>query len=200
MEAEPEVIDGRHARRERNRVAVLDAVLELFDTNTLIPSVEEVAKRSGLSLRSVYRYYEDLSALLHAAIERSMERSVPLVHIEDIGEGPLEHRVAALVDARLRLYEAIKSSYRATLHHAAHNEPMTAALVAGRERRFAQVRRQFAPELETLGEPERTRVARAADLIIQFEAIEQLRLHAGLSREDTAAVMRTGLMAIFGSV
>ena len=48
-------VDGRRLRRERNIAAVLDAVLEMFEEESLTPTIERAAERSGLSLRSVYR-------------------------------------------------------------------------------------------------------------------------------------------------
>jgi AcrR family transcriptional regulator len=191
-----ESVDGRHARRERNRIAVLDAVIELFATNTLIPSVDEVAKRSGLSLRSVYRYYEDLGALLHAAIERSMENAAPLLHIEDIGTGPLDVRVDAFVDCRVRLYERTASSFRATIHHSSHNKPMADALVTARRALRGQLERQFEPELGLLDPVPRLRLVRAADVLTRFEAIEALRIGDGLTKAETKAVLASGLRAL----
>jgi len=70
--------DGRSARRDRNRLAVLDAVIELFSEGVLEPTPDDVAARVGLSARSVYRYFVDRDALLRAAIDRSFERVMPL--------------------------------------------------------------------------------------------------------------------------
>lgn len=194
VESEP--IDGRHARRERNRIVVLDAVIELFATDTLIPSVDEVARRSGLSLRSVYRYYEDLGALLHAAIERSMEQAAPLLRIDHIGTGPLERRIDEFIEVRLRLYEHTASSFRATIHHSAHNAPMAEALVLARAALRGQLELQFEPELSGLKPAERRRMVLAADVLSRFEAIEALRLGDGLALDETAAVLRVGLSAL----
>ncbi|MBT5755427.1 MAG: TetR family transcriptional regulator, partial [Acidimicrobiaceae bacterium] len=60
--------DGRVARRERNINSVLDVVLEMFAEESLFPTIEQVAKRSGLSLRSLYRYFADPAELLEAVI------------------------------------------------------------------------------------------------------------------------------------
>ena len=49
-------IDGRLARRDRNRAAVLDATIALFSEGDLDPAPELVAKRADISPRSVYRY------------------------------------------------------------------------------------------------------------------------------------------------
>ena len=52
-----EVLDGRQARRQRNIDAVLDVVLEMFAEESMFPTIEQAATRSGLSLRSLYRYF-----------------------------------------------------------------------------------------------------------------------------------------------
>jgi AcrR family transcriptional regulator len=197
IDSEP--IDGRHARRERNRIAVLDAVIELFATDTLIPSVEEVAKRSGLSLRSVYRYYEDLGALLHAAIQRSMENAAPLLRIEGIGVGPLDRRISGFLDSRLALYEQTASSHRATIHHATHNQPMADALVTAHTALRQQLERQFEPELRGLMTEPRGRLVRAADVLTRFEAIEALHIGDDLSIAEIKEVLTVGLLALFSS-
>ncbi len=71
-------IDGRSARRERNRDAVLDAVIDMFTEGSLTPGPAEVAVRSGVSIRSVHRYFEDTDNMICAAMDRSRMRMVPL--------------------------------------------------------------------------------------------------------------------------
>ncbi len=83
-------VDGRTARRDRNRDLVLDAVIDLFGEGRLSPNATDVATRSGVSLRSVYRYFEDQDALVRAAIARHAERIAPLLEVPDPGEGPLD--------------------------------------------------------------------------------------------------------------
>ena len=100
-------LDGRTARRDRNRIAVLDVVLELFSEGEPRPSPEQVAARSGVSLRSVYRYVADRGDLIRAAIDRHLERVQPLFVIDDVPEDTTVARVEQFVRARMRGYEAI---------------------------------------------------------------------------------------------
>ena len=58
-----EVVDGRNARRVRNRQAVVDATLALLDEGHTDISVDEVVERSGVSKRSIFRYFETLDDL-----------------------------------------------------------------------------------------------------------------------------------------
>src|SRR6478609_12060550 len=97
-------VDGRTARRDRNSDAVLDAVHELFVEGEIVPTVEDVAARSGVSPRSVYRYFPDSRALLGAALTRRIEVAEPLWELEDVGRGSLDDRIQRLVAHRLALY------------------------------------------------------------------------------------------------
>ena len=104
---EAETIDGRRLRRERNIAAVLDAVLEMFEEEALTPTIERAAERSGLSLRSVYRYFPDPETLTPAAIDELWRRGQPAAHLSRVGEGPFEERVVEFAAMRVRLYDLV---------------------------------------------------------------------------------------------
>ena len=74
---EETVVDGRRARRERNRLAVIDALFELLVQAERPPSVEEVAAHAGVSVSSVFRYFENLDDLQQETIERYFQRYAP---------------------------------------------------------------------------------------------------------------------------
>ena len=95
--------DGRSARRQRNIDAVVDATLAMFAEESMFPTMEQVAQRSGLSLRSLYRYFADPADLLDEAIRRTQEIGNEFSQLDDPGEGPLEQRVADFAAMRLRL-------------------------------------------------------------------------------------------------
>ncbi len=46
-------VDGRRARREHNRAAVLDALAELYGEANYEPSAAEIAERAGLAASQV---------------------------------------------------------------------------------------------------------------------------------------------------
>ena len=100
-------IDGRRARRERGRAAVVDALFELLQERHTLPGVEAIAERAGVSVSSVFRYFDGLDDLREHTIERYFERFAPLFEVPQLGEGPLRQRIARLVEARLDLYDAI---------------------------------------------------------------------------------------------
>ena len=178
-------VDGRTARRDRNRDAVLDAVLELFSEDCLAPAAQDVAARSGVSLRSVYRYYEDMDELVRQAIARNVERSAPLFEVPAPDSGPLDQRIGAFIAARLALYEAVAPTMRAALLRARSSELVRQQIAAARGRLLDQVRHTFGPELATLPSAARREVVAAIDVLLGFESAEHLRRHRGLSGPET---------------
>jgi AcrR family transcriptional regulator len=186
-------VDGRTARRDRNRMAVLDAVLELFSEGNLNPGVHEVADRSGVSLRSVYRYFEDLDELVTAAIDRHLQRTRPLFEIEGLGEGPLPERVTRFTERRLRLFEAVRVIYRASRVRAASDPGVQQDLLDTQQWLADQTQQMFAPELRAMDGPEATDTERTVDLLTQFDSLEHLRHRCGLDRDDTAAYLQRTL-------
>ena len=194
-EANEPPVDGRVARRERNIDNVLDVVLELFAEESLFPTIEEAAKRSGLSLRSLYRYFADPSELLEATIIRSREHAVDAIRLSAIGQGPLDGRIDDFVAMRMDVYEAVGAVYRATVANAAHLPRINAELARTRDDFRVQFETQFAPELDRLESLDRVAVVAAGDLLTQLDAIDFLLRHRQLSADETYAAMRASLQA-----
>lgn len=188
--------DGRIARRDRNRNAVLDAMVELFSEGDLDPSPEAVARRVGLSPRSVYRYFDDREGLLRSAIDRHLDHVWPLYLIHEIGEGPLGERIERFVDGRLRLYEAIAPTARASRMRAPSNEIIRERLELTRRGLRDQIEKHFAPELTAL-DPMRGQARLAAvDALCEMESLDHYRIHRGFSVEETRALLTDALHAL----
>ena len=201
--AQGTVIDGRTARKDRNRLAVLDAVLELFTEGDLIPSPEAIAQRSGVSLRSVYRFLGASRDLVHAAIERHLERVGPLFALEPVGEGTFADRVEELVSARLRLYQAIAPTARAAqartrMRATPASEIIRESLNVRRGLLRVQLSRHFAGELGVFGR-QADSVLAAADALTQIETIDWYLVDGGYTLAQTKDAMVTGLYRLLRS-
>jgi AcrR family transcriptional regulator len=196
------VIDGRTARRDRNRLAVLDAVLKLFTEGELNPTPEAVAQRAGLSLRSVYRYVSDSDDLVRAAIDRHLEKVGPMFAFEPLGVGSFDERVAAFVAARLRLHGAIGPTARAAqartrMRATPASEILRESLHARRGMLRVQLARHFEAELTTFG-AQADAVLAAADALTQIETIDWFVVDGGYTVEQTAQALTTGLHRLLG--
>lgn len=193
----PRGIDGRSARRERNSEAVLDAAHSLFVEQQRVPLVEDVAARAGVSLRSVYRYFPDTGQLMAAALARRTRSVEKDWHLPRLGEGTLEERVERFVDHRLHLYEVSGGTIRAA-YALAGREPVIAEQVERRRNQaMAQTRLHFTVETDTLSPPVAEAVIACLEALCQFESLELLRVHQGMSRERAREVLVSGVTALF---
>jgi AcrR family transcriptional regulator len=191
------VVDGRTARKDKNRLAVLDAVLELFTEGDLTPSPESIAHRSGVSLRSVYRFLADSKDLVHSAIERHLERVGPMFVLEPLGEGSFDERVETFVTARIRLYQAIAPTARAAqartrMRATPVSEVIRESLNARRGLLRVQLSRHFAPELSGFGAAADAILA-AADALTQIETIDWYLVDGGYTLAQARDALVTGL-------
>jgi len=191
-----EQTDGRRARRERNIALAVHTARAMFTEENLVPTIEQVAKRSGLSLRSLYRYFADVDGLLRVAIDQAMSEGRELARIDGLAEGPFAMRVERFAASRVRLYEALGSNYRATVHHAAHLPPLRDALERTRTEFRRQLEAQFEPELRLLGEPDRFLTTAACDAMCQFDAIDLLRRSRRLTVAETETTLARVLTAM----
>ncbi|MDB4967698.1 MAG: hypothetical protein JWN44_3387 [Myxococcales bacterium] len=182
-------LDGRAARAERTRDAVVDALLELIENGQLQPPAQLVAERAGVSLRIVYHHFEDQARLFAVAAARHSEKV-----LSDIAplptDGPLEARLDAFVDQRARLYQRIFNMRRAArlIEHTVPLVGDTLALVRAYKREMAA--QLFARELDPLPPGVRKDRLAALGAVTSLNTWESLRAHQGLSVEDARRVWR----------
>lgn len=177
--------DGRRARRDRNRDAVVDAVVELVSSRNGFPALQEVADASGVSLRSVHRYFTDADAIVRAAFEAFRERHADTVRFVPSPDGtPFDERVASWVDHRL---EVLPVTSRAAINAAARTQrdPAVGAAVEAEHRLVVDaIRTQFVPELAALPEPARRRAVAAVRTITSAEVWDNLAVRHQLAADD----------------
>jgi AcrR family transcriptional regulator len=191
-------VDGRTARRDRNRDRVLDAVIELF-TEGEVPVPATVAARSGVSLRSVYRYVEDTDALVRAAIGRHLERAAPLLEVDDLTEGDLPERADRLVAARLRFHDEVGATVRAAIARAGANPALADRLADSRREVRDQVTEAFGPELAELPDDAALAATAAIDALLQVEALDHLRTTGRMPARRAHAVLVGAIGALLRS-
>jgi AcrR family transcriptional regulator len=191
-------VDGRTARRDRNRDRVLDAVIELF-TEGEVPVPATVAARSGVSLRSVYRYVEDTDALVRAAIGRHLERAAPLLEVDDLTEGDLPERADRLVAARLRFHDEVGATVRAAIARAGANPALADRLADSRREVRDQVTEAFGPELAELPADAALAATAAIDVLLQVEALDHLRTTGRMPARRAHAVLVGAIGALLRS-
>jgi TetR/AcrR family transcriptional regulator of autoinduction and epiphytic fitness len=131
----PPRVDGRTARSERTRTAIVDAHLRLIAEGDLRPTADRIAKLAGVSLRALWSHFADMEALMAASGQRVLEqrdasyRPIP----PDL---PLAERIESFSRQRARMLEEIGPVARAS----ALKEPFSSALQRYRRVHVARVR------------------------------------------------------------
>lgn len=180
--------DGRVALRLRNRQRVIDALIALVDEGEISPSMDAIVARSGVSERSVFRYFTDLADLSVSAVRAVVERVAPLHVIEDIGGGTLEHRIETMIATRLRVAERSHAfgtlARRKLMLTPEIQESLTNVIVYMR----SQFALQFAPELEAMTEDEAAIVVDTLVTLFSYEGLEVMWNQLG--NDDEAVALR----------
>ncbi len=128
----------------------MEALLDLYHEGNLRPSTEEIAARSGLSPRSLFRYFDDVDDLTRAAMQRQQDRLQHLFPIAVGKEEPTQVKAMALVEQRFRLYEAIGDAALVARLRAPFQPVLAEQVHQNRALFRGQVERLFAPELAAM--------------------------------------------------
>lgn len=168
-------LDGRSARRLRGREAVLTATVDLIVERHEVPSADDIADRAGVSVSSVFRYYESLDELRELAQQELLGRYETLIEVPPLEGGGLEERIARLVSARIRLYREIEPLGRLLRSRALVNPHAADVLHQVRVRFADQCRAHFAPELAPCSPSERDDLVALVASLTAFESWAHLR-------------------------
>lgn len=193
-----EMSDGRSARRERNRDAVLDALVELTTEGEDDPSIDDIADRAGVSYRSVYRYFKDRSEMMDAATDRAMAWIQPLV-MKASGDAkptdPLDHRIDAIVDARVELYFQIAEMVRAAMIQSFSNRKIHEHFQNARRISRGQIHDQFHNELKEFTPRECELRITSIDQVLSFPAVDYVMHERNHTREELERYLRGAIRA-----
>ncbi len=161
---EPQSIDGRHARRERNRLAIVDAVFAAILDGKVPPTAEDVAERAGVSVSSVFRNFEGLDDLQRRAFDRFQHQYSHLLDAAPDDSADRRTRIEHHVRVRIELYESAGPLMHLARQRALDYQPMAEGVARLRSRLADQTHRHFRAEAGALPS------GRAADLVALIDA------------------------------
>lgn len=186
--------DGRLERRRRNRHAVLDAYVDLTTEGIKDPTMEQLAEVAGVSHRSVFRYFDDRSALLAAVAEHLLERMEAHLTLEPADDADLGTRINRFVDAQVAAYGEFGPAAAQIFARCDDLVPDTCDALRARLRE--DLRRHFVHELAIpLPDPSVRRLDLAVTLF-HFEAIHLLARSVEGSHERLADLLRMHLTMV----
>ena len=168
-------VDGRRARRDRGRLAVTEAAIDLVLEGHIPPTAEFIAERAGVSVASIFRYFDTLDELRNETTRLYFERYAHLFDIPHIGHGAIADRIENFVSSRVSLYEATEPMARLLRWRAPQVPEMEAMLHRVRATRSDQVRIHFADELCQLTPAAAQDAVAVVSTLTSFEAWDQIR-------------------------
>jgi AcrR family transcriptional regulator len=193
------MVDGRRARRERGRMAVIEAMIDLVQSGHAPPSADTIAESAGVSVSSLFRYFDGLDDLQNETAARFFERYAELFGIDNLGVGDLDRRIATLVSSRLTLYDTVAPMARLARARALEHPNVAASVAAMRSRQADDIRHHFGDRLRPWSTTEGDDVVDAIYNVTSFESWDILnrdrhRSTGDIRRSWTRAV-RALLMA-----
>ena len=198
MTTTDDAVDGRRLRRDRNREAVVQALLELYRTGNLTPSTEEIAQRAGISARSLFRYFEDVDALVRTAVERQQEHLATLYEVSARPDQPLDERIDRFVADRASLLDAMGPVGQLARSIAPRQPRVAAELGRIRAVLRSQLVDVFGSELAEVPAQERDVVLASLDVACSWEARQLLRQDQGLSQAAAARATALTIRRVLG--
>lgn len=110
--------DGRHERRNRGRQQALETAAQIFSEGGLVQTMAFLAERTGISERTLFRYFTSQDQLIEAVTDYLIPHIAPYFSTEAV-DGNLEHRLRALVNLRLEYVRKYSSMIRTLETHSA---------------------------------------------------------------------------------
>lgn len=188
--------DGRRARRERGRIAVIDAVFALLQEGKVPPTVDLIADRAGVSVASVFRYFDGIDDLLYQTFQRFRQRFEPLITTPTNDRAPLRTRTEAFVGARLDLYEQAGAIMAVGRLRALEHAPLVAASAEMRALLAGQVRATFATDLGGATPSASADLVAVLDALTSLESWDVMRKTHSRSRRQIKRSWTSGISAI----
>ncbi|MEU5843218.1 TetR/AcrR family transcriptional regulator [Rhodococcus sp. NPDC047139] len=190
--------DGRTARGERTRRAVIDAHIALIEAGELKPTGAQIAERAGISLRALWANFNDLETLFRTTGAELLRRQ-DAMFVPVSPELDLPDRVDGFCAQRAKLLEFIAPYARA----AGLREPYSRELRTNRLRHIGRVTDEievlFARELAPLPEARRIQAIQALGIASTWASWSVLRDEYELDVEGATAVMRQTVAALLAA-
>jgi TetR/AcrR family transcriptional regulator of autoinduction and epiphytic fitness len=187
-------IDGRHARSERSRQAMVGALLDLLREGNIRPSSAQIAERAGVTQRTLFNQFGDMDSLVSAVASRQARRFVKL--LPDAGQGPLELRVRSYCDG---LEVMLEETMHIRWAVATNPNPMWSGsdlIQTARQFMRNHIAEAFALEMDQLSEQAQSELVNALELETDPVTWRMRRFYQELSQSEARAVVERCMLGL----
>ncbi|HYZ90815.1 MAG TPA: TetR/AcrR family transcriptional regulator [Actinomycetota bacterium] len=186
-------LDGRNARSERTRRAIVDSLLEYVRADGELPTTEAIAARAGVTQRTLFNNFDDIRSLFAAAIDKQVARVIDSLPPAP-AEGSLENRVRSYVADLCASMDEVSAVRWVVLTY--ETDDLRAGLERVRSATRARLSELLATEMTGLDASARDEALDAAELVTDPISWRLLRRQRGLGRAAATRVMTRALLAI----
>lgn len=183
--------DGRHLRSERSRSVIAKAMLDLVRETGQMPTTDSVADRAGVSRRSVFRHYADVSELLSAAYDLQRQEAFTRYPPRDPSQWSQAERVEAFTERGSALYEYVSHVRRAAVHMSRDYPVLNDLMRDDDTFHRSLIVKLFSPSFEGLDAVERITFLNTMVASSSWSAWDAMRREQGLDVEAARDVIRT---------
>ncbi len=181
-------IDGRNLRAESTRRKIIVGARALVEEQARLPKVADVARRSEVSVRSVFQHYQDVETLFIAVVDAIID-DLEGARRDIDHDGTLDERVRDLSEQQGRLYERLMPVVLA----GRQLNPPPASLVERAELHREAMRRRleaiFHGELASLPTATQAEILDALQIAAGWDCWITLRQRQGLEVERATTTM-----------
>jgi AcrR family transcriptional regulator len=181
-------VDGRVLRGRRNRQAIVDALLELYNEGVIDPTARQIAERAGVSTRSVFAHFEDRERLVEAVASTQAPKLRRLVD-PDPPQVDLQGRIEWLTMMRSQYFEETQSVTRAALRYRDEQPAIARRMKRDGAVLRSQIESVFATELVGRTGDDRVMCLDALDATFGFELWRRLRSTQNLDGSRAQSVI-----------
>ena len=189
-QTELKIIDGRRRRSERSRDAIITATLNLIDNGNFAPTARQIAEEAGIGLRSFFRHFDDMEALMDTIDQRMRGYYEPLF-VRPFKDGTLEERIEDIVIDRSEAYERLKKIMMTSQAQLWRSE-VVQKNYARNQKGLRKHLEKWLPELKSQNPANRE----AAHAAASFENWHRLRQHQGLNLSDARKAMIVAIISL----
>lgn len=199
VEGDEAPVDGRTARAQRTREAIVEACVALVEAGDVRPTAPRIAAQAGVSVRSVFQHFDDLETLFAMVSERAVTGLAQLIAPVD-ADLPLDERIEQFVSQRVALLEALTPIRRAADVHAPFSPGIRERIQLGHDFFRDELARVFGRELDALPAGHREEVLDLLDVSTTWATWDVLRTLVHRDAAQAAATMTLGLRAALREV
>lgn len=184
--------DGRRQRSERSRKEIVAAMFKLIRDGEMNPGAAQVAEVAGVSLRTVFRHFDEMD-ILYREMAMQMEAEVLPIVLAPFAAPDWRGRLFELVARRAGIYESVMP-----LKVAAGVRRFQSPYLMADHHRFLAMEREGLKGVLPKAVIARTLLFSALESALGFQAWRRMRQDQGLSPHEAERVMRFTVERLIG--